>query len=292
MIWQDYRKLYANALKQYSPKFKKELQKQVDVYCRTQDMDAIGYKGIEKTIKTLHVSLGTKMAQVSYKSLKSAVKSNYERLEIKSQQTDMFAYAILKILERDGVTTLAQDITETTRKQIDNYIKNGLSQGLPLNEIIKQLKTAGITNYRAELIARTETGRAANLGSQVGAISTGLKTNKEWISTQDARTRRQPRDQTDHYHMNGVKIPMEKQFEVKDYKTGVDLMDHPCDSKAPMSQVCNCRCTMGYEAVRDERGKLITYDMQPPLGRVGVIWGFLSNTIGMQIGNLIAGLLQ
>jgi hypothetical protein len=292
MIWQDYKKLYANALKQYSPKFKKELQKQVDVYCRTQDLNAIGYKGIEKTIKTLHVSLGTKMAQVSSKSLKSSIKSNYERLEVKSQQTDMFAYAILKILENDGVTTLAQDITETTRKQIDTYIRNGLEKGLPLNDIIKQLKTAGITDYRAELIARTETGRAANLGSQVGAISTGLKTNKEWIATKDARTRRQPRDQTDHLHMDGFKIPMEKQFEVKDYKTGFDLMDHPCDSKAPLAQVCNCRCTMGYEAVRDARGKLITYDKQPPLGRIGMIWGYLSNVVGMQIGNLIADLFE
>lgn len=68
MIWQDYRKLYANALKTYSPKFKKELQKQVDVYCRTQDIDAIGYKSIEKTIKQLHVALGTKMALIAAKS--------------------------------------------------------------------------------------------------------------------------------------------------------------------------------------------------------------------------------
>jgi len=62
MIWQDYRKLYANALKTYSPKFKKELQKQVDTFCRTQDYDAISDKALKKTIKQLHVSLGTKMA--------------------------------------------------------------------------------------------------------------------------------------------------------------------------------------------------------------------------------------
>ena len=292
MIWQDYRKLYANALKTYSPKFKKELQKQVDTYCRTQNINAIGYKGIEKTIKQLHVALGTKMALIAAKSVKNSLKSHLDRIEVKSLKTDMYAYAILKILEKDGVSTLAKDITETTQKQINAYMQTGLSNGVPITDLIKQLKQSGLTDYRAELIARTETGRAANLGSQVGAISTGLKTNKEWISTQDARTRRQPRDQTDHLHMDGVKIPMEEQFKVKDFKTGYDLMDHPCDSKAPMSQVCNCRCTMGYEAVRDARGKLITYETQPPLGRIGMIWGFLSNTIGMQIGNMIAQLLQ
>lgn len=292
MIWQDYRKLYANALKTYSPKFKKELQKQVDVYCRTQDIDAIGYKGIEKTIKQLHVALGTKMALIAAKSVKNSVKSHSDRMEVKSLQTDMFAYAILKILEKDGVTTLAKDITETTQKQINAYMQNGINNGESISDLIKKLKEAGITNYRAELIARTETGRAANLGSQVGAISTGLKTTKEWIATKDARTRRQPKDQTDHLHMDGVKIPMEEQFKVKDFKTGFDLMDHPCDSKAPLAQVCNCRCTMGYEAVRDANGKLITYQNEPPLGRIGMIWGFLTNTIGMQIGNLIANLLQ
>ena len=292
MIWQDYRKLYANALKQYSPKFKKELQKQVDTYCRTQNINAIGYKGIEKTIKQLHVALGTKMAVIAAKSVKKGIKSHYDRIEVKSLTTDMYAYAILKILEKDGVTTLAQDITETTQKQINAYMQTGLNNGVSITDLIKQLKESGLTDYRAELIARTETGRAANLGSQVGAISTGLKTNKEWISTQDARTRRQPKDQTDHLHMDGVKIPMEQQFKVKDLKTGYDLMDHPCDSKAPLSQVCNCRCTMGYEAVRDARGKLITYESQPPQGRIGMIWGYLTNVVGMQIGNMIAQLLQ
>lgn len=291
MIWHDYKKLYSNALAQYAPKFKKELQRQVDTYCRTQDLNAIGYKGIEKTIKQLHVALGTKMATIAYNDVKRNVKS-FSRYEVKSQQSDLFTYAILKILEYDGVTTLAQDITETTQKQIDNYIRVGLNEGIPLNEIIKQLKTSGLTDYRAALIARTETGRAANLGSQVGAISTGLQTMKEWISTQDGRTRRQPRDQTDHLHMDGVKIPMEKQFEVKDFKTGFDLMDHPCDSKAPLAQVCNCRCTMGYEAIRGANGKPLTYQDQPPQGRVGLIWGFLSNVIGMQIGDLIAEALQ
>ena len=292
MIWLDYKKLYANALKQYSPKFKKELQKQVDVYCRTQDLYAIGYKGIEKTIKTLHVALGTKMAQVSSKSLKSSIKSNYERLEVKSQQTDMFAYAILKILENDGVTTLAQDITETTRKQIDYYIKNGLEKGLPLNDIIKQLKTAGITDYRAELIARTETGRAANIGSMVGATSTGLVTVKEWIAAKDNRTRRIPRDQFDHLNMDGTKIPMDATFKLQNKKGGFDLMLHPCDSSGSAGDVCNCRCTLGYEAQRDKNGKLLKLQDNPPKGNVGMIWGILTNAVGMQIGRLIADLFE
>ena len=288
MIWQDYRKLYLNALVQYSPKFKKELQRQVDTYCDTQDLYAISDKGIKKTIKQLHIALGTKMAIISEKSVKSSVKGI--RMESKSDKTDMFSYAILKVLEMDGLTTLAQDITDTTRKQIDSYIQKSMAEGLSMQETIKLLRNAGITDYRAELIARTETGRAANLGSQIGAINTGLVTMKEWISAQDNRTRREPRDNTDHLHMDGVKIAMEDKFKVPNDKVGMgyELMDHPCDSKASAANVCNCRCTMGYETQRGANGQLLTYNTNPPFGRVGAIWSILQNLVGMTIGNLIS----
>lgn len=292
MIWSQYKTLYYNALKEYSPKFRKELQKQVDTFCATQDMNAISDKSLQATIKKLHLSLGNRMAAIAYKDVKKASKSHLGPYEQKSSQTDIWSYTILKMLEVDGLSTLAQNITDTTKKQIDQFIQQSMAEGLSMQETIKLLRTAGITDYRAELIARTETGRAANLGSQVGAISTGLVTMKEWISTQDARTRRIPKDQTDHLHMDGVKIDMEKQFHVPNEKKGFDLMDHPCDSKASAANVCNCRCTMGYEAVRGADGKLKTYNDNPPMGRVGVIWGFINNLIGMSIGNMIAEALQ
>jgi len=78
MIWQDYKKLYANALKTYSPKFKKELQKQVDTYCDTLDFDAISDKSIKTTIKQLHVAMGTRMAKISQKDVKTSVKGHKE----------------------------------------------------------------------------------------------------------------------------------------------------------------------------------------------------------------------
>ena len=294
MIWSQYKTLYNNALKQYSPKFKEELQKQVNTFCRTQDYNAISSKSLETTIKKLHLALGNRMAGVAYKDVKKGSKAFYTTIETKSTQTDIWSYTILKMLEVDGLTTLAQDITDTTKSQIDYYIQKSLAEGIPLNETIANLKNAGITDYRAELIARTETARAANLGSQIGAISTGLVTMKEWISARDNRTRREPRDHTDHYVMDGVKIAMDKKFHVPNNRTGLgyDLMDHPADSKASASNVCNCRCTMGYEALRGSNGKLLTYQDNPPTGRVGVIWGFINNVLGMTIGNLISEALQ
>jgi hypothetical protein len=292
MIWQDYKKLYANALKQYSPKFKKELQNQVNTYCRTLDYNAISDKAIKKTIQKLHLAMGVKMAQISSKVVKRSVKGIYEALEVKSAETDLFAYTILQYLQTQGLDQLATDITNTTKDQIRRYLVQSAEQNLTLPETIVLLRGAGITDYRAELIARTETGRAANIGSMVGATSTGLVTVKEWIAAKDNRTRRIPRDQFDHLNMDGTKIPMDATFKLQNKKGGFDLMLHPCDSSGSAGDVCNCRCTLGYEAQRDKNGKLLKLQDNPPKGNVGMIWGILTNAVGMQIGRLIADLFE
>jgi len=294
MIWQDYKKLYANALKQYSPKFKKELQNQVNTYCRTQNFNAISDKSIKKTIYKLHLAMGTKMALISESAVKRSVKGVYVPFEFKSQKTDAFQYAIIQVLQNDGLDQLAADITDTTKEQIRRYLIESAQKNLTLPQTIALLRTSGITDYRAELIARTETGRAANIGSMVGATSTGLVTIKEWIAARDNRTRREPRDHTDHLIMDGTKLPMEKQFQVPNNQVGLgyELMDHPCDSKASAANVCNCRCTLGYEAVRGANGKLLTLVDNPPMGRIGVIWNALQNVMGQAIGKLIASLIQ
>lgn len=292
MIWQDYRKLYANALKQYSPKFKKELQNQVNTYCRTLDYNAISEKAIKKTIQKLHLAIGVKMAQISSKVVKRSVKGHYEALEVKSAETDLFSYTILQYLQTQGLDQLAADITQTTKDQIRRYLIQSAEKNLTLPETIVLLRGAGITDYRAELIARTETGRAANIGSMVGATSTGLVTIKEWIAAKDNRTRRIPRDQFDHLNMDGTKIPMDATFKIQNKKGGFEFMLHPCDSSGSAGDVCNCRCTLGYEAQRDKNGKLLKLQDNPPKGNVGMIWGILTNAVGMQIGNLIADLFE
>jgi hypothetical protein len=294
MIWQDYRKLYANALKQYSPKFKKELQNQVNTYCRTLDYNKISDKALKKTIYKLHLAMGTKMALISESTVKKSVKGVYVPMEYKSAKTDAFQYAIIQVLQNDGLDQLAADITDTTKEQIRRFLIQSAEQNLTLPQTIALLRTSGITDYRAELIARTETGRAANIGSMVGATSTGLVTIKEWIAARDNRTRREPRDHTDHLIMDGTKLPMEKQFQVPNNQVGLgyELMDHPCDSKASAANVCNCRCTLGYEAVRGANGKLLTLVDNPPMGRIAVIWNALQNVMGQAISKLIASLIQ
>lgn len=287
MIWQDYKKLYANALKTYSPKFKKELQRQVDTYCDTQDLNAISDKKIKKTIQNLHIAMGVKMAQITEKNVSKSVKGYFGPEEFKSKQTDLFTYVMLTYLERKGLDQISAEITQTTKNQIQQYLLKSVEEGLTLQETIKLLRTAGITDYRAEMIARTETGRAANIGSMVGTAATGLVTMKEWIAARDNRTRRVPRDMFDHYHMDGIKVPFDEKFNVKTKNGGFEPMLHPCDPSGSAGDVINCRCTLGYEAVRGEDGKPKKLANNPPMGDMGLIWGLLTNVALQEVSNLI-----
>lgn len=291
MIWQDYKKLYANALKTYSPKFKKELQRQVNVYCDTQDMNAISDKGIKKTIQNLHIAMGVKMAQIANKNVKKSVKGYQGPDEFKNKETDLFTYLMLYFLEQKGLDKVGKEITQTTKNQIQQFLIKSVEEGYTMQETIKLLRTAGITDYRAEMIARTETGKAANYGSMIGTAATGLVTIKEWIATKDARTRRVPPDAFDHFHMDGVKIPYDEKFNVKTKNGGFEQMLHPCDPSGSAGDVINCRCTLGYEAVRGQDGKPKRLADNPPMGDMGLVWNLINNVALMQISNLIRDLL-
>jgi hypothetical protein len=291
MIWQDYRKLYLNAIKTYSPKFKKELQRQVDTYCDTQDLNAISDKGIKKTIQNLHIAMGVKMAQITEKNVSKSVKGNYGPEEFKNNKTDLFTYLMLAYLEQKGLDKVAKEITQTTKNQIQQYLIKSVEEGLTIPETIKLLRTAGITDYRAEMIARTETGKAANYGSMIGVSATGLVTMKEWIASRDARTRRVPPDAFDHFNMDGIKVAYDEKFNVKTKYGGFEQMLHPCDPSGSAGDVINCRCTLGYEAVRGEDGKPKRLQDNPPRGDMGLVWNLINNVALMQISNLIRDLL-
>ena len=284
----QYKKLYARALKTYSPKFKKELQAQVDAFCRTQSLEDLPTKGLKQTIYSLHIAMGTQMAESSYKGLKKGLKSNLPN-EHKGYFSDLWQSVIVCYLDYKGLAQLIKDITDTTRQQIQRYLKKGIEEGLTLKETIKNLKTAGITDYRAELIARTETAKAANTGSVVGAISTGLRTNKIWISTLDNRTRIIPRDKNDHYHMYGIQVPIDSKFEVPSLDNlGFEYMDYPGDFHASAGNVCNCRCTIGYQVVKDANNDYVTYDTNPPKGDMGMIWSMLNDKNNKDVYSLIS----
>lgn len=124
--------------------------------------------------------------------------------------------------------------------------RDELSAGQQAGEgvaLLKQrvLNSLDVSAPRAQAIARTEVNGAANAGSLLEALATGMTGTKEWIATPGSRTRK------DHAHADGQKVALDAKFTV-----GGHAMAGPHDQLGPASQVVNCRCTLGYDFDDDE----------------------------------------
>lgn len=118
--------------------------------------------------------------------------------------------------------------------------------GLELGEGVAELRervvaSASVSRKRAEVIARTEVNSAMNNGAYEQMKALDVTTIKEWIATNDARTRES------HAEVDGEEIDGDAKFMVGGFP-----MDHPHDLNAPPSETINCRCTLAWEIVDDE----------------------------------------
>lgn len=267
-----YRQLYNKYRKKYRVIIKKELDKQCRQILNGEIPDE---EGLKRAIRSLHQGAGQQMARYTYdKVLRSA--------GVKQDLTPQQRWAIvIKMLLEGGLQKLTGEITDTTRDNMRKILTKGMQEGWSINEMMKELEKSGINAYRAELIARTETTRAANQGSLLGAVSTGLQTVKEWIAVNDDRTRRTPRDLYDHLHMDGVQVATDEVFKVTGKKGDKD-MDFPGDPAGGPGNTCNCRCTVGFEVVRDDNDRPIeiTGGLRGVAGEMFNLW---NNSVLLQI---------
>lgn len=162
-----------------------------------------------------------------------------------------------------------QDITDTMREDILNILQKGIDGQLSLAEIVTNLKSSGLIEARAKVIARTEIVRAANVGHSVAAKSFPYEVNKKWSAAKDHRTRHS------HVFINGHMVDETSYFKVPVYKgkvqIGFDEMLYPGDANAHASNTINCRCRVIYEPKRDANGNLVMRDQNlapvVPMGR-------------------------
>jgi uncharacterized protein with gpF-like domain len=121
--------------------------------------------------------------------------------------------------------------------------------------IVKNLQSTGLIEARANVIARTEIVRAANVGHSVAAKSFPYEVNKKWSAAKDHRVRHS------HVFINGHMVDENDYFEVPVYKgdkkIGTEPMLYPGDANASAGNTINCRCRVLYEAKRDTAGNLI-----------------------------------
>ncbi len=151
--------------------------------------------------------------------------------------------SLLEIAERavaDWIAAYAaakvRRILETTRKIIRQAIVRGNELNEPPRVLAHRIRdeTGGeIGRARAQMIARTETHIASQVGSNAAADATGLQLDKEWGATEDARTR------LAHSIADGQKVDKNAYFIV-----GGEHMRFPGDPNGSARNVINCRCVV------------------------------------------------
>lgn len=136
----------------------------------------------------------------------------------------------------DRIEELAGQVTATTEQVLRSQIlAHGVAEGESVPELRARIQRtfANLGDYRATMIARTETVGGYSQASFLAALDAGA-TKKTWLATADARTRETHREE------NGRSAAMNKRFVLTKSRW-------PADATAPAAQSINCRCALTFE---------------------------------------------
>lgn len=228
----------------YTISFKREIQKTMNKLANSYSLNNYlnesilldHKKSLQKILMRLYSDSIESISEKQFNSIKKSRNIIYEK---KDALQDFEELSIDYILTKGA--DLSVQLTDTTRKDVQNIIAEGIKDNLSSKEIAKFIKEkAGISRSRAELISRTEVHSSANWASMESTQSISNELNiefkKVWNTTEDERTR------SSHRKADGQKVDMDESFLVNDEK----LM-YPGDSSGSASNVINCRCFLTYE---------------------------------------------
>lgn len=143
-------------------------------------------------------------------------------------------------------------VGETLYRVVKGKVVSAIEKG-ESNEKIKNYLTGlgEFSEFRADVIARTEVGMAYETGNWdgMGALGAYGPLEKEWLATSDRRTR------PTHTALDGKILPIDQPFQV-----GSTEMLYPKQPGAPAKEVIQCRCTLLYYFEGDARpdGSIVT----------------------------------
>jgi len=183
---------------------------------------------LERAYQDVYGRIGGDFARDSFTSLTG-----------KSQkaESDWIEYMRNFALTQSG--TRIKRVSEVTLQRIRRVLEQGVSDGLGTEEIARRMEQSNAVNrVRARVIARTEIISASNAGADLGARSTGLDLNKEWLTSIDGREREA------HALANGQKVSMDEDFIV-----GGEQCKYPGDPRLSAANVIQCRCVHLFDPI-------------------------------------------
>lgn len=144
---------------------------------------------------------------------------------------------MLEYLETRGLEKVV-GITKTTREALQKSLIEGRKNGEGITKLAQRVSKVfdDAIKRRSFVIARTEVHNTNGHGVYQTYVKADVK-YKEWISTEDDRTRGQhPNDKADHVSLNGQVRAIDAQFS--------NGLMYPGDPDGAAEEVIQCRCVL------------------------------------------------
>jgi hypothetical protein len=207
--------------------------------------------GISGAMAALIREVGVRYARTNYNTL---------RKEKQFNTSEEWIQLIMDYLGANFYNNGVLQIVKTSRTMMLDILELGNREGWGYSDYAQYISqnVPGLNRNRADMIARTEVGRAIHAGTFVGADKSPFEKQKMWVAAKDNRTRGNPfkgqKDKADHWHLDGQTVDFNDKF--VDRRSGTEL-DHPHDPQAKAVDVIRCRCTFAITNKRDANGRLI-----------------------------------
>ena len=228
--YEQYRRLYDRLVAKFRPRVERALRDGVklftDHYQQSQHVEPkiIPSVIVYKALKQMHIIAALNGGRLVSREIRKATKDL-------SDKENTWVWVVNEYLKMYGLNQLAIEITNTLRETTKAKIQKGVEQGWGVDKIVRELNNGTFPKWMALRIVRTEINKAANTGAMVAAADSGIVLDKKWISAQDNRTRRIPRDKFDHLDMNGKQVGFDERFVVPSTSV-VEALQYPGCSRS------------------------------------------------------------
>jgi SPP1 gp7 family putative phage head morphogenesis protein len=195
-----------------------------------------------KTNATIERVVGALTREQIIEEVGSVIRGQYSAVGKRTLEqlgvSDMSAFSLINPLVKDAIQESSDRITatnDTTKQAVRDALEEGILAGEGIDKLAKRVEEVfdGADDYRARMIARTETVSSANKAKVTAFAASGVVPEKEWLSVQDGNTR------DAHRSLDGDIVGLTDAFTTNEG----DSTMYPGGFGKPGLDI-NCRCTV------------------------------------------------
>lgn len=136
---------------------------------------------------------------------------------------------------------MVRQVNQTTKDRISRALVEGQGKGESVDQLAKRISGEIVNRKRARTIARTEVGKASQLGQLESFAQSQVVEMKAWNTSRDGAVR-------DSHQIDGQTVDLDGFFQLPSGSRAA----HPLDPTLPASDLINCRCFLTPVFVEDD----------------------------------------